>query len=239
MKKTLITLVVLLLATFSASAQIFRSGGIGAYGTSTGYGSKSRGSSSQGPQGWFIGVGGIYNKFAGSDQDIIEEFGGIGGMLEVGKGNLSVNIEYNAHSFDQTPVIDDVNALTPQSVDDINIRAYVKKRRHFGNLLYGYAGFGMMYYKTAYDFPANSDYTFEDDEAVLLMFNAGLGLNFNLGGPIFFIESGVSSFGEPNNTTVSVGSGIPTPTPITTGGYYQSVSTFQFDGIRGGFRFYL
>lgn len=238
MKKTLITLVVLLLATFSASAQIFRSGGIGAYGTSTGYGgSKSRGGSSQGPQGWYIGVGGIYNKLASDDRDILDNFGGIGGMLEIGKGSSSVAIEVLSHSFDEEPN-DDVNVLQADKVSHMNYRAYYKQRKHFGNLFYGYVGFGVVYYKTEYDFPADSEYIIEDEDEILIAGSAGLGLNFDLGGPVFFLETGFSIFNEPTAATITVGpapvGGINTPTT----GYTQE-GTIQLDGIRGGLRFYL
>jgi len=51
MKKTITTIIIVLLASLSASAQIFRSGGIGAYGTKTSYGRSGGGGLGSGGSG--------------------------------------------------------------------------------------------------------------------------------------------------------------------------------------------
>jgi len=238
MKKTITTIIIVLLASLSASAQIFRSGGIGAYGTNTSYGSKSKGGSASGPQGWFIGAGGIYNKLAGNDAEIHEDFGGVGGMFEIGKGNTSISVEVIMHSFN---LAEDASYLGGLKSDNINYRAYFKQRKHFGRLFYLHVGLGIMYYKNTYDSQNSSLPAIEDQDEVLLAGNFGLGVHFNLGGPILFFETGFSIFNEPENANISVGpvsSGGGTNNPGATGGYSQN-GHFQLDGIRGGLRFYL
>lgn len=225
MKKTITTILIVLLAGLSASAQVYRSGGIGGFGTTTSYGGKggSRGGS-QGPQGWYIGAGGIYNEFSSTDLDVLDNFGGIGGMLEVGKGSSAVCLELLTFSAD----------VDGGSIDQTNYRAYFKRRAHFAKIFYGYAGFGVMYYNISYNPPSGSGITIEDENEVLVAGNMGLGINFNLGGPLFFIESGISIFDQPENTTISVG-----PVGGGTLGGQSGSGTLQYDGVRAGFRFFL
>lgn len=217
MKKTLTTIILLLLVTYSASAQIYRAGGIQGFGTTTGYGSRSGGggpSGQSGPKSWFGSIGGIYNTLSSDDIDNFNRFGGIGGVIEVGKGSNSIGIEYSTLSFDE---LED----TPSNVELTQVRAYLKKRKYFLNFFYVYGSTGIINYNIKFE-----DTDFDESEFNFLM-NFGLGLDVNFGGFGIYLESGLSTIGL---NSVSVGN-----TTVATNPYGSS--TIQLDGVRGGLKF--
>ncbi len=215
MKKTITTIILVLLTAYSATAQVYRAGGIQGFGTNTRYGSGSgggigrSGGGSSGPNSWFGSAGVVYNALSGEDIDIIADYGGIGAIVEVGKGANSVAVEYITHNAD----------LVPFETTLTQIRAYVKRRQYFANFLYLHAGAGIINLNTEVQGISGSTTDF--------LANFGLGMDINLGGFGFFIESGIASVGS-SGVSVSVG-----------GATSQAAgnANINFDGIRGGFKF--
>lgn len=223
MRKTITTIIILLLASYTASAQIYRAGGIGGFGTNTSYGSGSgggiRGSHSGSGNQWFINAGAVYNALSDNDFDVLQEFGGIGGILEVGKGSQSLAIEYITHTLDIPGI--NIDATDPNanitSTDYNQLRVYVKRRQYFMDFLYLHGGTGINRLSIESETASVQGLptTTVSASNTYFLINMGLGLDINLGGFGFFIESGVAS---------------------TQGGNLTTKNNVQFDGIRGGIK---
>lgn len=214
MKKTITTIILVLLTAFSATAQVYRAGGIQGFGTNTRYGSGSgggiggRSGGGSGSNDWFGSAGVVYNELS-DESEILTNYGGIGAIVEVGKGANSVAVEYITHTAD----------LGSLETKQSQIRAYVKRRQYFASFLYLHAGAGIINLTSEVENVSGSTTDF--------LANFGLGMDINLGGFGFFIESGIASVGT-SGVSVSVG-----------GATSQAVgnANINFDGIRGGFKF--
>lgn len=218
MKKTITTIIIVFLATLSASAQIYRAGGIGGFGTNTKYGSGSgggiKGSNSGSGNQWFINAGAIYNTLSESDAEVIDNFGGIGGIVEIGKGAHSLAIEYITHSYEAPTLTPNVTIASDLDVNQL--RVYVKRRQYFMDFLYLHGGTGINRITTKAKSPSipNLPSTTVEVSNTYFLVNMGLGLDINLGGFGFFIESGIAS----------------------TQGDIVTKNNIQLDGIRGGIK---
>lgn len=216
MKKTITTIIILILATFSVSAQVYRAGGISGFGTNTSYGARNgggMGGSSSG--GWFINAGGIYNSFSDNDLEVVKDLGGIGGMVEVGKGSHSIAIEYITHSYDIPS--GNIGGIVNNKVDINQIRAYVKRRQYFMDFFYLHGGTGILNLSQKTEASGNGVSFSTDVSDTFLLINLGLGVDLNFGGGFgIFLETGVNAVN---------GSNID--------------GDIRMDGVRGGFKLLL